>query len=268
MKINQNLKDYFSGKKLYGDDFNLNQIKKWYGDEKEGYSGLIEKDYVYEFHALNKIHGYRKLKKIPKFQRVLSFGGAKGDELLPIIEKIDDVYIIEPSKKLRVNSLKGKPVKYLTPNISGKLYFKGNSFDLITSFAVLHHIPNVSFVLSELARVLKPNGFLLLREPIVSMGDWTKPREGLTKRERGVPLKILREIIKKNNFEIVSERLVLFPLLRRIDFGNYIGGNSVFWVKVDSLLGHFFSWNNKYHATNFLHKIRPQSVFYVLRKKS
>ncbi len=267
MKDKENIDIYLSGKNLYGDDFNLEQIKKWHEDEKEGYSGLIEKEDIYEFHELNKIHGYNKLKNIPKFQRVLSFGGANGDELLPIIDKIKEIYIIEPSKKLRVKKIKGKPVKYITPKISGKIPFKDNSFDLITCFAVLHHIPNVSFVFKEISRVLKPNGFLLLREPVVSMGDWEKQRKELTKHERGIPLDILRKVIKKNNFEIISERLVLFPLLRRIEFGNYIGGNSRFWVKIDSLLGWLFSWNNKYHATNFLHKIRPQSVFYVLKMK-
>ncbi|GIU68449.1 MAG: hypothetical protein KatS3mg093_336 [Candidatus Parcubacteria bacterium] len=263
------LRDYFSGKKLYGDDFNLRQIKEWYKDEKEGYSNLIlNKPYKYEFHELNKIHGYNRLNKIKniKFDKILSFGGSKGDELLPIINKINEIYIIEPSKELRVKKIKGKQVRYISPKPSGKIPFKNNYFDLITCFGTLHHVPNVSYVFKELVRVLKKGGFLLIREPIVSMGDWRKPRSGLTKRERGIPLNILRKIVEQNNLKIISERLVLFPLLRRISFGNYKGGNSKFWVTIDYLLSKIFSWNRRYHATNFFHKIRPQSVFLVLRK--
>ncbi|MEM3091184.1 MAG: methyltransferase domain-containing protein [Candidatus Pacearchaeota archaeon] len=266
--MDKNLKDYFSGKKLYGDDFKIDKIKKWYNDEKEGYSNLNKDNTeVYSFHTLNIIHGYNKIKYIKKFDKVLSFGGARGDELLPILEKINKIFIIEPSKKLRVKNLNGKPIRYITPNPSGKLPFRDNKFDLITCFGTLHHIPNVSFVFKELVRVLKPLGFFLLREPIVSMGDWRNPRKGLTKHERGIPLKILRNIINNNDLEVISERLVLFPILRRINFNGCIGGNSKFWVYIDYLLSWFFSWNKRYHAKNFLHKIRPQSVFYVLRKK-
>ncbi|MBT6956155.1 hypothetical protein HN997_02580, partial [archaeon] len=58
------IEKYFSGKKLYGDDFDKQQIIEWFKDEEEGYSGLITKDHVYEFHALNGVHGYSKLKNI------------------------------------------------------------------------------------------------------------------------------------------------------------------------------------------------------------
>ncbi|MEM3091829.1 MAG: methyltransferase domain-containing protein [Candidatus Pacearchaeota archaeon] len=264
----KNLDIYLSGKKLYGDDFNIKEIKKWYNDEKEAYYSLNDVDKgKYAFHALNIIHGYNRIRSIKKIKKVLSFGGARGEELLPIIKKIDKIYIIEPSKKLRVQKIGGKKIQYITPKPSGKIAFKENFFDLITCFGTLHHIPNVSFVFKELVRVLKRKSYILIREPIVSMGDWQKPRKGLTKRERGIPLNILRTMIKNNNLEIVSERLVLFPLLRRINFCGYIGSNSKFWVYIDYLLSCFFAWNKRYHSKIFLHKIRPQSVFYVLKKK-
>ncbi|HLC77857.1 MAG TPA: class I SAM-dependent methyltransferase [Candidatus Nanoarchaeia archaeon] len=259
--------EYFRGKKLYGDDFGIKQIKEWYDEEKEGYSNLEEiEDYTYKFHALNGVHGYEKIKDTKKFDKVLAFGAAFGDELLPIINKINEIYIVEPSEKLRAQKIGEKKPVYVTPEISGRIKFPDNSFDLVTCFGVLHHIPNVSFVLQEMVRVTKPGGIILVREPIVSMGDWRKPRSGLTKRERGIPLDFFRRLIKDNNLEIVSERLVLFPLLRRMDFDNHTGGNSRLIVKLDYLLSKMFSWNNKYHATNIFHKIRPQSIFYVLQK--
>ena len=265
--MNDQTKEYFSGKKLYGDDFSVSRIKEWFEDEKEGYSKLIkDKEQVYEHHQINKIHGYNRLKRIKKFKRVLNFGGATGEELLPIINKIEEIYIIEPSKKLRVKKIKGKSIKYITPKPDGKLKFKKNYFDLITCFGTLHHIPNVSHVFKELVRVLKKDGYLLVREPIVSMGDWRRTRKSLTKRERGIPEKIFDNIIRDNNLKVIYKRKIMFPLLRRIDFGRYQGGNSKFWVYIDDSLSRFFSWNNRYHSTNFLHKLRPQSVFYVLHK--
>ncbi len=38
--------------------------------------------------------------------------------------------------------------------------FESESFDLITSFGVLHHIPNVTHVINECGRVLADNGVL------------------------------------------------------------------------------------------------------------
>ncbi|MFA5953748.1 MAG: class I SAM-dependent methyltransferase [Candidatus Pacearchaeota archaeon] len=260
------MNEYFSGKKLYGDDFNLKQIKEWYDDEKEGYSQLKGDYEVYSYHEINKIHGYSKIKKIKIFDKVLSIGGATGEELIPIINKINEIFIIEPSKKLRKNNLMNKKIKYISPSSKGNLKFKNNTFDLITCFGTLHHIPNVSYVLKEMSKVVKKNGYILLREPIVSMGDWRKPRIGLTKRERGIPENILDKIIKENSLKIVSKRKIMFPLLRRLNYKNKKAGNNVLFVYFDYLISKLFFWNNKYHSTNFYQKLRPQSIFYVLKK--
>jgi SAM-dependent methyltransferase len=261
------LKEYLDGKNLYGDDFNIEQIKKWYSEEKEGFSSLVDNDYIYGYHELNKIHGYNKLKKNFQFGDVLSFGGARGDELLPIIDRINNIYIIEPSKKLRAKKIKGKKIMYSSPSIDGKLKFKDNYFDIITCFGTLHHIPNVSFVFQELVRVLNKDGYILIREPTMSMGNWEEKRDGLTKNERGIPDKIFDKIIKESGLEIISKHKIFFPLFRRINLEKYPRYYSILWIKIDYLLSKLFSWNNKYHATVFFHKIRPQCIFYVLKKK-
>ena len=69
------------------------------------------------------------------------------------------------------------PSVYPYDDSNASMEFPNNYFDLITSFGVLHHIPDVSKVFSELSRVLAPGGYLLIREPIVSMGDWSYPRK-------------------------------------------------------------------------------------------
>jgi len=49
-----NLDVDFSGEVLYGDDFNYKKIKEWFKDEKEGYSEIIDNNYTYGYHELNK----------------------------------------------------------------------------------------------------------------------------------------------------------------------------------------------------------------------
>jgi SAM-dependent methyltransferase len=258
---------YLSGEKLYGDDFNIQEIKKWYDDEKEGYSGLIDsKDYFYEYHLFDIEYAFKYLNKIKRFDKVLGIGSAYGHEFLPISERINNLYIIEPSKVLRSKKIKNVKPKYLSPNQNGKINFKDNTFDLITCFSVLHHIPNVSFVIKELARVLKNDGYLLIREPTISMGDWTQKRKGITKRERGIPLQLFGKILKENNLKIISEKRMMFPITRRISAKGKGLANNRMVLLLDRLLSKTFSFNKRYHANNLFQKLQPQSVVYVLKK--
>ena len=272
MKI-YNMKEYFDGKKLYGNNFSKDEIEKWYKEESEGYANLGNKNknsYFYGYHAINTIHGFNKIKHINYFDNVLGFGSAWGYEFEPIKEKIGNLTIVEPSDALINNKLGDLIPKYVKPSINGNLPFNDNSFDLITCFGALHHIPNVSHVLSELIRVLKPNGYLLLREPIVSLGDWRKPRKGLTKNERGIPIVFFENEFKKYKLEIISQNycFTLTPLLQR-NFGSFLK-KPIYayktYVILDKIISRFLKWNVKYHATNIINKVGPQSIFFVIKK--
>lgn len=186
-----NMENYLSGDELLGDDFTPEQIKEWYKDEEEGYAELGAKDrssYRYVYHALNSLHGFKHLAK-NRFENVLGVGSAYGDEFLPIAKKIDRLTILDSSDAFTSNKVHGLPCTFVKPSVDGKMPFDNNSFDLITCLGVLHHIPNVTFVTGEIYRCLSDGGSVLMREPIVSMGGWSKPRPGLTKRERGIPCK-------------------------------------------------------------------------------
>lgn len=269
MKIDD-MDSYFKGEKLYGDDFDLSKIEEWFNDEKEGYAGLGAKDkdeYTYEYHALNYFYGFKYLPK-QTYPCILGFGSAYGDELKPISKHAKKIIILEPSDSFLNTNLTEENVEYVKPNIDGLMSFEDNSFDIITCFSVLHHIPNVSTVLKEMFRCLKPGGYLLVREPTVSMGDWRITRIGLTKRERGIPLKIFEDIIKSTGFKIISCNRCDFSLTSRLRF--FVKGpvyNSMKVVYIDKLLSKIFSFNNTYHAKNILQKFRPASVFYVLYKE-
>lgn len=264
------MEEYFSGKKLFGDDFTEAQILKWYKDEEEGYANLgssNKKKYTYQYNSMNQLFGFKYIDKNRRFQNALGFGSAYGHEFLPIINQIDSLTIIEPSDQLRSSQLGTIIPKYIKPNVLGNLDFNDNSFDLIVCFSVLHHIPNVSYVLSELHRILAPNGILLIREPIVSMGDWRNPRGGLTQNERGIPLPFFKNFILENNLKVVSNKYCdsafMYKSLNKI-FG--FKHDSKFVQLADKFCSKLFSWNYRYHRKNFFQKITPNSIFLVLKK--
>jgi SAM-dependent methyltransferase len=247
-------------------------IKQWYEQESEGYANLGNKNkskYSYGYHIINKVYGFIKLEN-NYFENVLGFGSAWGYEFDPIIMKIKNLTIIEPSDQLRNDKIDKLIPKYVKPEIDGSLKFKTNSFDLITCFGTLHHIPNVSFVLRELIRVLKPNGYILLREPIISMGDWNFPRKGLTKNERGIPIKFFDNIFKYEPVDIIS-REFCFTATNFIQktIGRLLK-KSVYsyksYVVFDKLISFLLKGNVHYHAEKMIHRIAPSSIFYIIKK--
>lgn len=264
--------DYFKGVKLYGDDFNEEQIKDWFEHEAEAYANLSENKPIDE--AKNKDYGYNQLNTFLGFRHIklgnglkaLGIGAAYGAEFMPIKNHLKEIHILEPSDQLKADKLDEIPLFYKKPDISGKMPYEDNQFDVITCFGTLHHIPNVSFVVSELARVLKPGGYLLVREPIISMGDWNKPRKGLTKFERGIPLNLFRAMIVKANLKIDKESpcLTLLFIFQKI-FKKRLY-DSLLYLKIDRLLSRLFQFNYTYHATSKLKRIAPNNVFYVLTK--
>lgn len=269
---NKECKDnnFLKGDKLYGDDFSNEQISRWFQEEEEAYANLGTKkteEYVYQYTTMNWYYGLRYIDKNRVFENALGYGSAYGHEFLPIIEQIKCLSIIEPSEQLRSIRLGNIGPVYLKPNVLGNLEFADNSCDLIVSFGVLHHIPNVSYVMSELIRVLKPDGLLLIREPIVSMGDWRIMREGLTKNERGIPLDLFDNIIHDNHLKIIKrsfcDTAVVYKLMTSV-FG--LKFNSMLVQIIDSVVSRALSFNYKYHRTNVFRKIAPSSIFYVLKK--
>lgn len=261
---------YLTGKELYGDDFGPEQIRQWFDDEREGYAalGAAELDEThYEYNALNDLHGFKHLPKGRRFENVLGFGSCFGGEFAPIADRISALTIVDPSDAFVRERVFGLPCTYVKPVESGNLPFDDNAFDLLTCFGVLHHIPNVSHVVGELARCLKPGGYALVREPIVSMGDWRQARPGLTKRERGLPIHLFRDVLASKG--LVEERLgwCIFPPLPQAGDRLKVRVFNRGWVtRLDAAICTMLAPNLRYHATRPWHKFRPNSAYFVLRK--
>lgn len=261
---------YLSGKKLYGDDFGNAEIAAWFEDEREGYADLGAKELdetQYEYHALNRYHGFRHLPTNVRFEHVLGFGSCFGGEFEPIAKRIDRLTIVDPSDAFVRSNIFGVPCRYLKPEQSGTLPFANETFDLITCFGVLHHIPNVSYVIGELARCLKPGGYAMIREPIVSMGDWRYPRPGLTARERGLPLTVFRSMIARSGLSVSHLGLCVFRPIPMIGDNIKVRVyNFPVIVRLDALVCRLLAWNQRYNAEKFWHKFQPQSAFVVAAK--
>lgn len=260
---------YRAGSALYGDDFDREAIVKWFGEEELGYFDLADggSSYDYGYHALNRAHAFRHLKDM-HFARCLALGCARGDELLPLEGQVDEVVALEPAEQWWSDRIGNVRARYLKPVPSGDIPLDSATIDLITCFGVLHHIPNVSHVVSELARVAKPGAFFLLREPNHSMGDWRKPRRGLTRNERGIPEAWLEAVLDDHGFQIERKTRCMFnpltTLLRKQ--GVRDGFNSPWAVRLDALVSRAFSFNLHYWRDKAWKKLGPSSSFYVLRK--
>ncbi len=261
---------YFAGQQIYGDDFTAAQIEAWFADEAQGYAGLLaaaDGPYRYGYHALNDWHGFSHLPRGWRAQQVLAFGSAYGHELLPHLGRMQHITLLDAAPQLAPPALQGRAVSCLQAQPSGQIAAPAGSFDLLTCFGVLHHIPNVSFVLGELYRVTAPGGMALVREPITSMGDWRAPRAGLTRRERGFPRQPLAAAIEAAGWQIVRASACQFSPLTKLAHQLRLGVFDKRWLTaVDAALAAAFAWNWRYHRTGLASRFAPGSMFYVLRK--
>jgi SAM-dependent methyltransferase len=251
-----------TGEFLYGDDFPPELVKQWFDAEQTAYFELAaaNKPYVYGYHALHWQHGYRFLPRERKFPRVLGIGSARGEEFDGIRDRCEEITIVEPAE-----GFQNSTARYVKPSADGALPFSSGSFDLITCFGVLHHICNVSVVFAEIARCLAPDGYLLVSEPMTSMGDWRNPRKGLSANERGIPLPAFRKMIEESGLRVDHESYTEFRPL--VDLSLACGVtpyNSRILTKLDAMICSVLP--HCYHARTRLEKIRPVGAYFVLQR--
>lgn len=261
---------YLRGKRVYGDDFSPAQIKEWYEQEEQGYYDLTRTHgvYRYGYHALNRLHGFAHLQR-RTFDCCVALGCARGDDVAPLAPQVRKFIAIEPAEQWWSDNIGGSPAAFVRPAVSGDIALPDSAADLATCLGVLHHIPNAGHVLGEIARVIKPGGVFLMREPILTMGDWRRPRRGLTRNERGFPLAWLDEKITDAGFRVLKRRLCMFPGTRRIGRVLRVGStyNNRALTVLDWFVSSTLTWNVHYHRDTIFKKIAPSCVFYVLEKK-
>jgi len=120
-----------------------------------------------QFRYRREGHILRRLDAIDfKGKRVLEIGLGEGAESEQIIRRgaiwcgldLTPESVERVSTRLRV---RGLPYERLECASALGIPFRSNSFDMVFSHGVLHHIPDVKAAQREIARVLKPNGRLI-----------------------------------------------------------------------------------------------------------
>lgn len=264
----ESLGEYYAGRKLWGDDFGLEEISEWYRLEEnacfdiydQGRRRMPNNDYLH-WH-----YGYRwAVNERNTLGKVLGLGSGNGEEFRLVRRWIEHLYIVESAAGYFQNDAL---TTYVKARVDGSLDFADDFFDTLVNIAVLHHIPNVSQVLRELFRVLKPGGICLVKEPITTLGDWRPPRKkGLAPCERGFPRILLGELIEQAGFEVVQMTYFEFPPLRHLrDRAGIDTYNSKFWTGLDWLCCKLTDWNYRYHRKGWFQKLAPSYAFLILRK--
>jgi SAM-dependent methyltransferase len=267
---------YLSGSMLYGDDLAPREIERWYAQEEQGFYKLATEfykletsgSYSYEYDALNAFHGFDRLQG-RRFGTCVALGCAAGDDVAPLARQVERFVGIEPAETWWTDTIGGRPARFIKPQPSGDIALPEAGADLFVSLGVLHHIPNVSHVLAEAHRILEPGGLVVLREPITSMGDWTRARYGLTRNERGLPLPWLRGRLDRIGFEILHEAPcmtnALAKIAQRVLPGHLYARRG--YVALDAAVSRFLAFNISYHRTALLRRIAPSNIFLVAAKR-
>ncbi|MEO8237277.1 MAG: class I SAM-dependent methyltransferase [Flavobacterium sp.] len=121
---------------------------------------LFEKAY----HFVKNIALKNKLNLINSTQsqkgRILDIGAGTGDFLLTAKNDGWEIVGVEPSARAKEIAI-AKGISFVDE--IGVL--ENNSFDVITMWHVLEHVPNLEFQILELKRLLKPTGTLIIAVP-------------------------------------------------------------------------------------------------------
>lgn len=132
---------------------------------------LFEKVY----HLVRSISLKRKLKLINRLskdsKRLLDVGCGTGDFLLTAKNNGWDIKGIEPNPQAR--EIANSKTKNAVSNIEGLLDLEKHSFDVITLWHVLEHLPNLEAHIQLFQSLLKPNGRLIIAVPNFKSYDAT-----------------------------------------------------------------------------------------------
>ena len=275
--------DIVSGNRLAGDDYSPEQLQLWYQQEENAFSDMdIGSDmtstdpwYSYMRYLNEKLSKQLLLKRwqCDKRLKVLILGpgnGADAEFLRNLYPEADFSFIEVSIDFQRILSERYGQSSIVMPNFDNAIKLKDESIDLVVAFSVLHHIANVSFVVKEVSRVMRPGGLFITREPCSSMGDWSKPRLA-TPNERGIAAHLLVEIATQAGLQMSPDLRVtpvLFAPLNKILFKlrKYISiSNKTVWL-CDKFLSRVVSFNDWYWRDFWWKKIGPSAYFYAFEK--
>ena len=212
--------------------------------------------------ALNRYHAFRYLPQSGRYARLLAFGGADGQEVLPILERVDHVTVIDPGFSQLCDPLARHGAELRQPTRDGRVADPDGTYDVITCFGVLAALPDPPTSFGELVRCLAPGGYLLLSDPIVAMSQ-EQPEQLRPGYWRGMQLPVFDELVRRQDLALRHRTLCNFALTKVMGPNRF---NSPGAVWLDAAVSRLFSWNVHYRAASWWQRLRPRTVTYVLQK--
>ncbi len=261
--------------KLLGDDYDLEGIRRWYEEEEayhDQFQGGRSATYWSVYELFNRKYALERFVRLEESKRLLSFGCAEGNETQQLRDRHRfQLYGIDASVALGEEFVRRNPhAIFKKARMDGVIDFPSEYFDYVLGFGVLHHVPNVSFVLVEIARVLRSGGRLVLREPIAWMYHGSTRPPGISPRERGIPTSFLLVRLQENGLRPLSVvgayYRPLFGLVRR---SRLLGACCarfplpLYWL--DRLLCRLPS-TGSYETKTLPDRFQPGSAYYVAQK--
>ena len=152
----------FVSKKKIETYWNTRTPQKWYSDKKEELTFFNELSYK-RYNIYYKYLGTHAEFEYHQGEKVLEVGVGMGTDLASYAKNKSIVSGIDLSPnaitftKKQFESL-GLEAEKLVIGDAENLPFEENYFDLVYSFGVLHHTPDIEKAVEEILRVLKPDG--------------------------------------------------------------------------------------------------------------
>jgi len=136
-------------------DTSWNKVASWY-DQLVGEKGS-------DYHEQVIIPGSLKLLNPQKHEKILDVACGQGVLCRELAKKGSDITGIDASPNLiKIAKQRSSDIKYFTADAKSLKMFEDNSFDKVSCIMAIQNMDPLEPVISEMNRVLKPNGKLLL----------------------------------------------------------------------------------------------------------
>lgn len=266
-----------NGTYLVGDDFNNDQLKRWFAEEEEAFyegdAGNSEEDPWYSYmRYVNHVLGFSAVQKdVMPLSNMLVLGPGSGKEVeqFALSNPGCRLHFLEASNNFQKALRERFPgSSIVSPRYNGDIALPDSSQDVVCAFSVLHHIPNVSKVLAEIGRVTRTHGLLMVREPCSSMGNWRGPRSA-TPNERGISRTLMTQFAGQAGFTLERQPtpIIFEPfnkLLKKTVGFRWLPFRALYIM--DRVTSGLLSFNDHYWRDTWARKLGPSSYFYLFKK--
>lgn len=202
---------------------------------RQGFENSFSTGDFYNKQTQDEQHLKRILEFLPvkTDMKILDLGTGSGYLSFPIAKKYPNISIIGldiVEKALEANRFKAKEENIR--NISFVTYdgidfpFADNEFDMVISRYALHHFPDIQKSISEVSRVIKPEGFLFISDPTPNVNDTSRFVDEYMQLKKDGHIKFYtkdewKQICEKNGLQMKGsfDSVIRFPKKKDTAYG-------------------------------------------------